>query len=371
MREFAFKHALTRDVAYGSLPRPERRDLHRQVAEWIQRVAPDRDVETAELAAYHYGEAIAYGEDDRRSSRRAVDSLLRAGRRPSAEARSSPREPRSSAPLRLSADDDQRRSALLALAELDATEARWTTRSGAPRRRSRSSARRTASRACARRCSRGARVSAGSRAAGRRRSLRRTAPSSALAGLPESPQLARALARRSQIEMLKHAAEAIAHARGGDRGRDRVGDSFAEVNARINLFTEQATCGASSGPDDVLDIVERPSRPARTRRHTGRSSTSSGRRSGSCRSTQIESVAAAGRKRPIAAAAESSGRISSFSSPGCCFVPAGRWAEADAILDGLDARVSARRATWSGGPTVGGARAAPRSTGAADDRSTS
>ena len=39
LREFAFKHALTRDVAYGSLPRPERRDLHRQVAEWIQRVA--------------------------------------------------------------------------------------------------------------------------------------------------------------------------------------------------------------------------------------------------------------------------------------------------------------------------------------------
>ena len=42
LREFAFKHALTRDVAYGSLPRPERRDLHRQVAEWIQRVAPGR-----------------------------------------------------------------------------------------------------------------------------------------------------------------------------------------------------------------------------------------------------------------------------------------------------------------------------------------
>ena len=42
LREFAFKHALTRDVAYASLPRPERRDLHRQVAEWIQDVAPDR-----------------------------------------------------------------------------------------------------------------------------------------------------------------------------------------------------------------------------------------------------------------------------------------------------------------------------------------
>ena len=34
----------------------------------------------------------------------------------------------------------------------------------------------------------------------------------ALDGLPESPQLARALARLSQIEMLKHRDEAIPHA---------------------------------------------------------------------------------------------------------------------------------------------------------------
>ena len=79
LREFAFKHALTRDVAYGSLPRPERRDLHRQVAEWIQSVAPGRGAETAELAAYHYVEAIAYGEDDPAVVRRACDTLLAAG----------------------------------------------------------------------------------------------------------------------------------------------------------------------------------------------------------------------------------------------------------------------------------------------------
>ena len=73
MREFAFKHALTRDVVYSTLPRPERRDLHRRVAEWIQEISADRDVEAAELAAYHYGEALAYGEDDRAVSRRAVE----------------------------------------------------------------------------------------------------------------------------------------------------------------------------------------------------------------------------------------------------------------------------------------------------------
>ena len=33
LRQFAFKHSLTRDVVYSTLPRPERRALHRQVAE--------------------------------------------------------------------------------------------------------------------------------------------------------------------------------------------------------------------------------------------------------------------------------------------------------------------------------------------------
>ena len=41
----------------------------------------------------------------------------------------------------------------------------------------------------------------------------------ALDGLPESPQLARALARLSQIEMLKHRVEAIGHAEQAIDGR--------------------------------------------------------------------------------------------------------------------------------------------------------
>ena len=53
MREFAFKHALTYDVAYGTLPRAERRELHRQVGAWVEDVAPGREAEMAELAAYH------------------------------------------------------------------------------------------------------------------------------------------------------------------------------------------------------------------------------------------------------------------------------------------------------------------------------
>jgi tetratricopeptide (TPR) repeat protein len=83
-----------------------------------------------------------------------------------------------------------------------------------------------------------------------------TAAVEALDGLPESPQLARALARRSQIEMLKHHDDSIVHAEEAIAVARRVGDLFAEVNARINLFTEQATRGGGLDPDELLAIVD-------------------------------------------------------------------------------------------------------------------
>jgi class 3 adenylate cyclase len=53
-REFSFKHVLTRDVAYESLPRRDRVDSHAAVAAWLERTAGDRAAEFAELLAYHY-----------------------------------------------------------------------------------------------------------------------------------------------------------------------------------------------------------------------------------------------------------------------------------------------------------------------------
>ena len=47
----------------SALKEPERRVLHRMVAEWIQDVAPDRGLEAAELAGHHYAEALSYGEE--------------------------------------------------------------------------------------------------------------------------------------------------------------------------------------------------------------------------------------------------------------------------------------------------------------------
>ena len=78
----------------------------------------------------------------------------------------------------------------------------------------------------------------------------------ALAGLPESSQLARALARRSQIEMLRDRHEAIEHSREAIAVADRVGDVFADVNARINLFTASSFEGAGPDADEVLAIVD-------------------------------------------------------------------------------------------------------------------
>ena len=61
-REFIFKHVLTREVAYGTLPRAARRDRHRVVAAFIERETGDRVRESASILAHHYQEA---GDDEK------------------------------------------------------------------------------------------------------------------------------------------------------------------------------------------------------------------------------------------------------------------------------------------------------------------
>jgi class 3 adenylate cyclase len=55
-REYAFKHALTREVAYESIPRGRRARMHAAFAAWLERQAPGRD-DLAFLLAHHYAEA--------------------------------------------------------------------------------------------------------------------------------------------------------------------------------------------------------------------------------------------------------------------------------------------------------------------------
>ncbi len=56
-REYTFKHILTRDVAYDSLPRRDRATAHATVATWIEDTAGERKREFAELLAHHYAQA--------------------------------------------------------------------------------------------------------------------------------------------------------------------------------------------------------------------------------------------------------------------------------------------------------------------------
>ncbi|MFN8234103.1 MAG: adenylate/guanylate cyclase domain-containing protein [Actinomycetota bacterium] len=81
--ELLFKHVLTRDVAYESIPRRERPAAHRAVAGWLETTAGERAGEFAELLAYHLATAVttatAAGEAPDPSDRtRAVDWLVRA-----------------------------------------------------------------------------------------------------------------------------------------------------------------------------------------------------------------------------------------------------------------------------------------------------
>ncbi len=56
-REFVIKHALTREVAYRSLPAAKRARLHARFAAWLERTGEGRD-EHAALLAHHYADAV-------------------------------------------------------------------------------------------------------------------------------------------------------------------------------------------------------------------------------------------------------------------------------------------------------------------------
>jgi class 3 adenylate cyclase len=62
-REYAIKHALTREVAYASLAKARRARLHAGFAEWLERTGGGRD-EHASLLAHHLAEAVRSEDAD-------------------------------------------------------------------------------------------------------------------------------------------------------------------------------------------------------------------------------------------------------------------------------------------------------------------
>src|SRR5205807_9591026 len=81
--EYAFRHLLVRDVAYGQIPRAARADKHRAAAEWVE--ALGRPDDHAEMLAHHYTSALelgrAAGESTEAIEARARDALEHAGDR--------------------------------------------------------------------------------------------------------------------------------------------------------------------------------------------------------------------------------------------------------------------------------------------------
>jgi class 3 adenylate cyclase/tetratricopeptide (TPR) repeat protein len=81
--QYAFRHVLVRDVAYGQIPRAVRAERHQQVAAWIE--GHVRGEDAAELLAHHYVSALEYGRAAGRDVAELVEhartALRDAGRR--------------------------------------------------------------------------------------------------------------------------------------------------------------------------------------------------------------------------------------------------------------------------------------------------
>ncbi len=81
--EYAFRHSLVRDVAYGQIPRARRGENHLLAAEWFESL--DRPEDHAETVAHHYLAALEYlrasGADVEPLAEAARTALRRAGAR--------------------------------------------------------------------------------------------------------------------------------------------------------------------------------------------------------------------------------------------------------------------------------------------------
>jgi class 3 adenylate cyclase/tetratricopeptide (TPR) repeat protein len=81
--EYAFRHLLVRDVAYGQIPRAARAEKHRLAAEWIASLGRPED--HAEMLAHHYVSALEFaraaGQDGEGLAERARLVLRDAGDR--------------------------------------------------------------------------------------------------------------------------------------------------------------------------------------------------------------------------------------------------------------------------------------------------
>ncbi|MDY7085356.1 MAG: AAA family ATPase, partial [Actinomycetota bacterium] len=77
--EYAFQHALLRDVAYAGLPRSQRAARHAEAAAWLEEVARERVGEFIEVIAVHYAAAADVPDTGDWIRGKAFRSLIAAG----------------------------------------------------------------------------------------------------------------------------------------------------------------------------------------------------------------------------------------------------------------------------------------------------
>ncbi len=134
--EYAFRHVLVRDVAYGQIPRARRADVHERAAGWIEGLGEGRAEDRSEMLAHHYLAAIellrASGRDAGALAPRACAALREAGDRGWALSalEASARAYRAALEL-MARDDPERPNVLLSLGR-DAPELAQRGRAGAP-----------------------------------------------------------------------------------------------------------------------------------------------------------------------------------------------------------------------------------------------
>ena len=347
-REFAYKHALTHEVAYATLPRLERRELHRRVAEWIGDAIPDRQAETIELIAYHYEQALAHGESDPELRRRAFDALLEAGDAAQRRGAYASAKMLLSRSLELIPSEDERARALLAAARVDVHTAGYEQ---ALQRLDEAIAAAEGAgdqALCADALGVKARASW---LAGRWQDALESALAAVavLEGLPESEELARSLARLSQIEMLRSLPSTAATATRAIEVARRTGEATAEVNARINLMSVEARAGflaPNSEWSDVIDEALAAGAHDESVRAVINYLWSAGTLGGLDPVEQFVNGAVG--RLAAGLTAEAYDRYLHLSLASLIYVPAGRWAKADAVIAGSGADTGEAGSSGSG-----------------------
>ena len=81
--EFTFRHILIRDVAYSTIPKAAREEMHRRIAVWMDHIAGERTAEFSDFVAHHWLQIITLRHElglppERTAQQQAIGKLAAA-----------------------------------------------------------------------------------------------------------------------------------------------------------------------------------------------------------------------------------------------------------------------------------------------------